>query len=451
MFIRSFIISILIFAAFLYFNFLNPQLVNLKTPSGTVYVISLTVLITMAVLAGIMLVIIANLISLGKAKISSWRKGRRDRVAREVAENLRYGVEALLSGDLKRARLLLEKALERDPFNVSTYTALADLARDEANLADALRYLLKARELDEKNLEIFFKLATVYEAKNDPKGALEIYNSILDLDDSNRRAIAGLRELYIKQGRWKDAYEVQKNLIKLVQGERQARENELLLSLRYEFAKLTVSLGDAEKARVELRDIIKEKSNFTPAYVTLGEALMAGGKFAEAAELWEDGFKALRNPIFLIKLEDLFFSQDDPSHIATLMNFYKKWILDNPRDLVIRLFYGKLCLRLEMADDALKHFSLIADSGVDFYSLNILLAEAYRRKGRLTQAIDEYRKALGIGRTHRIPFACKICGHDQIDWSSFCPACNSWDAFVMDICEDLDAASKPVENFVLLG
>ncbi len=451
MFLRSFFISVVLMSAYIYFSILNSQTVEIRFPGNKTYVTTVAFLTIASILVGAVIVFFANLIALGKAKISSWRKGRRDRVAREVEDNVRYGVEALLSGDLKRARLLLEKALERDPFNISTYTALADLAREEANQADALKYLLKARELDEKNLEILFKLAAVYEAKNDPKGALEIYNSILDLDDTNRRAIAGLRELYIKQGRWKDAYEVQKNLVKLVQGERQARENDLLLSLRYEFAKLTVSLGDAEKARVELRDIIKEKSNFTPAYVTLGEALMAGGKLSEAADLWEEGFKELRNPIFLIKLEDLFFSQDDPSHIATLMNFYKKWILDNPRDLVIRLFYGKLCLRLEMADDALKHFSLIADSGVDFYSLNILLAEAYRRKGRLTQAIDEYRKALGIGRTHRIPFACKICGHDQVDWSSFCPACNSWDAFVMNICEDLDAAAKPVENFVLLG
>lgn len=451
MFLVSFIISLVLFALFLYFNLLNPKPVDVTMPNGTVYVTSLAVLVALSVVAGSVIAIIANLIGLGKAKIIGWNKGRRDRVAREVAEHVRHGVDAVMCGDFKKARQLLEKALERDPFNITTYMALADLAREEGNPADAMKYLLKARELDEKNVEILFKLAAVYEAKSDYKGAIGIYESILEIDECNRRALAATRDLHIKQNRWKDAYEVQKNLIKLYHGEKQANESDMLLWLRYEFAKLTASVGGAEKAKGELRDVIKEKPDFIPAYVTLGEALIAEGKSAEAVDLWKTAFKDLRNAIFLIRLEDLYFSQEDPSQIADLMNFYKKSLLDNPRDLIIRLFYGKLCLRLEMADEALDNLKVIAESGADFYSLHILLAEAYRRKGRLNQSVDSYRKALGIGRTHRVPFVCKSCDHEQVEWASFCPSCKSWGSFILNACEELDAAAKPVENFVLLG
>lgn len=451
MFLLSFLISLALFALFMTFYVVNPKPIDVTLPNGSVYVTSVAVLVALSVIAGAIITMIANLIGLGKAKIIGWKRGRRDRVTREVTENVRHGLDALLCGDLKRARQLLEKAMERDPFSTVTYMALADLAKEEENLADALKYLLKARELDEKNIEILLKLAAVYEAKNDVKGALDIYAGILDLDDDNRRALAAMRDLFIKQGRWKDAYDVQKNLVKLYHGEKAIIENDMLLWLKYEFAKLTASVGGTEKAKGELRDIIKEKPDFIPAHVTLGESLMAEGKFSDAADLWKTGFRDHRNAIFLIRLEDLYFSQDDPSQIANLMTFYKKSLLDNPRDLIIRLFYGKLCLRLEMADEALDHLKIIADSGADFHSLHILLAEAFRRKGRMNQAVDSYRKALGIGRTHRIPFVCRACNHEQVEWGSFCPSCNSWGSFILNVCEELDAAAKPVENFVLLG
>lgn len=450
MFLRSFFISVILLAAFLWFSMLNPQQVEIRFPNDKVYLTTVAVLTVLSILVGSLIVFCANLVGLGKAKISGWRRGRRDRTAREVAENVRQGANAILSGDFKRGRLLLDKALEKDPFNINTYTALADLALDEGNQADALKYLLKARELDERNREILFKLAAVYEAKNDLKGAVDVYAGVLEEDESNRRALSLLRDLHIRQGRWKDALESQQRLVKLLQGERLARETERLLYLRYEFAKLGMSLGDAEKAKQELQEIIKEKPDFTPAYVTLGETLKAEGKPEEAAELWEGTFNELGNAIFLIKLEDLFFAQEDPSHINMLINFYKRRVLDNPRDLIIRLFFGKLCLRLEMVEEAMEHFRVILDSGVEFQGLHILLAEAYRRRGRNAEAVEEFRTALGIGRTYRVPFVCKGCGHEEIHWFSICPSCGVWDSFRISAREALEAA-KPVESYVLEG
>ncbi|HOP39662.1 MAG TPA: tetratricopeptide repeat protein [Geobacteraceae bacterium] len=447
MFVKTFFLSVLLCAAYLYFSFLNRGSITVSLPTG-VYETTIPFLMLVSVFAGALLVLCANLVGLAKNKIVLWRSGRRTRGIREAQENLRQGLKTLRAGDLKRARFLLEKAREKDPFSAAVYDALADLAEQEENVEEVLACLVKARELDDRNPELLFRMASAYLAKGDTRNAVDLYDRVLALDSSNRRAMMALRELYRRQGAWREALEIQKSYLKLTPPERQAPEIERLVFLRYECARLTLALGSTEKSVAELREIISDKPGFVPAHVSLAEALKLDGKVEEAADLLKKAFQELRHPIFLIKLEDLFFSQEEPGKIATLVNFYKRGILDNSHDLVIRLFYGKLCIRMLMAEEALVHLKVIIESGVEFPSLHILLAEAYRRTGDLDEAVREYRKALGIGKTHRMPFRCRNCGHEQIEWSSFCPSCGTWDSFEIPACAALDSA-KPFETFVM--
>jgi tetratricopeptide (TPR) repeat protein len=181
------------------------------------------------------------------------------------------------------------------------------------------------------------------------------------------------------------------------------------------------------------------KATFIPA--SLAEALKLEGRLM--VNLLKKAFQELRHPIFLIKLEDLYFSQEEPDTIAALVNFYKRSILDNPHDLIVRLFYGKLCIRVLMADEALIHLKAIVESGVDFPSLHILLAEAYRRTDDLAEAVKEYRKALGIGKTHRI-LVCRVCGHEQINGL---PSAHGMGFYAMKACAELDAANPETMVF----
>jgi len=444
MFLKSFLLSILLFAGYLYFSFLNRETITVALPNG-VFETTIPLLVIVSILAGALIVVCSNLVGFGKSRLLNWRIGRRTRGIREAEENLKQGLVTLRAGDFKRARFLLEKARERDPFNAAVYTALAELSEQEGNLEATLANLGKARELDENNLELLLKIASVSEKKGDGKSAVELYHRILSLDTSNRRAMAGLRELYRRQGAWKEALDIQKGYLKLMPPESRAPEEERFLFLRYECARLSLALGAVEKSAAELHEIVAENPSFIPGTVSLAEALKLEGKIDEAANLLKQAFQRLRHPIFLIKLEDLYFSQEEPGTIAALVNFYKRCVLDNPHDLIIRLFYGKLCIRMLMAEEALIHLSAIVESGVDFPSLHILLAEAYRRTDDCEEAVKEYRKALGIGKTHRIPFACRVCGHVQIEWTSCCPSCGSWDSFAMKACAELDAA-KPVET-----
>jgi len=96
---------------------------------------------------------------------------------------------------------------------------------------------------------------------------------------------------------------------------------------------------------------------------------------------------------------------------------------------MLRFFFGKFCLRLEMVDEALEQLKVIEDAGVDLPQLHLLLAEGHRRRHRTDEAIRAYQKALGGTRRLHFGYLCEACGEDTEEWQSRCPSCGSWGSF----------------------
>lgn len=115
--------------------------------------------------------------------------------------------------------------------------------------------------------------------------------------------------------------------------------------------------------------------------------------------------------------------REDPS---SLLNFFRSQVLEQGDDLMFRLFYGKLCLRLEMVDEAKEQLQAVESSGVESPQVHLLLAETYRRCREPEQAISEYKKALGISKRLHLNFVCEKCQHVSAEWNSRCPACGEW-------------------------
>ena len=101
----------------------------------------------------------------------------------------REGVGCLLSGDVKKAHGLLQKALDRDPARVETYIALANVLQQEGNPNEAISLLLKARGIDARSLEVLFKLASTYEENGQDDKAVSSYLDLLALEKTNRKAL----------------------------------------------------------------------------------------------------------------------------------------------------------------------------------------------------------------------------------------------------------------------
>ena len=159
------------------------------------------------------------------------------------------------------------------------------------------------------------------------------------------------------------------------------------------------------------------------------EAALATLKTVEATEILLQGFRATRNPVFLIKLEDLCVETERPQ---AMIRIYSRLQQEFPSDYDVNLFMGKFFLRLEMIDEGLEQLLKAETLDPERESVNILLAEAFRRRGRYESASLHYQRAFGYKRRYLIPFRCSSCGSSTIKWTARCPSCGTWNGYAID-------------------
>lgn len=409
---------------FLYFWGLNPHMVTVFYLPEQSLTYPAAMIVISCIVLGLILGFGAHIYSTAAHWMKHWNRDRSDKKQREISAIYREGVGRLISGDLKKARGLLNKALDRDPRRVDTLIAMASLSSQEGNSAEGLELLRKAGEIDPKSMEVLFKTAVLQEETGQGDDAITSYQSLLALEKDNRKALRSLRDLYLKDDRWQEALEIQRQVLKVGPGaNRVAAEKELLLYLRYEVARNAISNGSPEDAKSELKDILRQKPDFAPAHVSLGDAYAAMNHGNDAVKAWQEGYKKLGKGVFLERLEDYFMEREDPS---SLLNFFRSLVLEQGDDLIFRLFYGKLCLRLEMVDEAKEQLQAVESSGVESSQVHLLLAETYRRCREPEQAINEYQSALGISKRLHLNFSCEKCEHVTNEWNSRCPSCGEW-------------------------
>jgi lipopolysaccharide biosynthesis regulator YciM len=85
-----------------------------------------------------------------------------------------------------------------------------------------------------------------------------------------------------------------------------------------------------------------------------------------------------------------------------------------------------------MIDEAMEQLLKAQTLDPDRESVNVLLAEAFRRRGRYEAASQHYQRAYGYKRRYLIPFLCQACGSSTIKWTARCPSCGAWNAYAID-------------------
>ncbi len=426
LFMLVFIVFVL---GFVYFSGINPGELTVFLTNELSFTWPTPIVLICAVLLGLLLGNGVHIVSAIVHSFGHWRGGRKQKKTEEIGVVYRSGVGRLLSGDLKKARTLLQKAVDRDPKRVDSHLALASLELQDGNQQAGIELLQKARKIDPKGLEVLFKLATTYSVAGRRDEAMAVYKELLAGDTNNRKAMRALRDLQIETGDWPEALALQKRIVKATSsGAKADVEKQQMVQLRYEMARVAIDNDEPEQAVETCRDLIKQDASFTPARVTLGDAYRQLKKDSEAANVYQDGYKALKKSVFLSRLEDLYIGAEDP---AALLSFYRERMHEDREDLLLKLYLGRLCLRLEMVDEALSHLSDLESTGIEFSQLHLLLAEAHRRRNKIDQAVVEYQRALGIDNHLSLGFVCESCGSKQEKWLSSCPECKAWDTLVL--------------------
>lgn len=441
--IAFFVLLFIAFAiGFLYFWGINPGEVTIFLTSDLSYTLPSAIMFMGVLLAGLLIGTAIHLICAFLLSFKGWRSGRNLKKSEEISAIYRSGVGRLLSGDLKKARTLLKKALDRDPKRVDSHLALASVALQEGNTQEGIELLQKARKLDPKGIEVLFKLAATYEEQDKHTEAMAVYKELLGSDADNRKAMRALRDIQIKLDNWQEALTLQKRILKVTSsGPKVDTEKKIMLQLRYEVARQALEEGDRDQAIDTCRDIIKQDAAFTPARVTLGDAYRGADRINDAVKVYQEGYRALKKSIFLSRLEDLYINAEDP---AALLAFYHSQMEADDKDLLLKLYLARLYLRLEMVDEAMQHLSDLESTGIEFTKLHLLLAEAQRRRNHTEDAIIEYQKALNIDSHLNLGFVCESCSASFTQWHSRCPQCHSWDTLILPERKQIQDA-KPLE------
>ena len=400
------IIILIVISLFCWLSLLNPVDVEFHF-FGEVIPTDLSTLMISSFVLGAMLVFISTLTRDAKRAIEGYQKSRQKKKGESLKEELNKGMDHFLRGNLGKARTHFVDVLKRDPSQIDLYFRLSEIALKDGNEEEALHWLERARLIDMRNVDILLREAELYQRMKRFDEAIRTLNRAIGMDEANLKALRSLREIYLDSRRWEEAIRVQKSILKFIKG-KQAEEEETLFSLglKYEHARDLLNQGgeeNLESALKEAKEILRERKTFQPGFVLLGDIYLRMGRWASAGKVWGKSFTRFKSVVFILRLEELYLSREDPS---TLLRIYQRALARNPDHWVIGFFYAKLCLRLEMLDEALEEIDEISLRQKDFPALHRLLAEIYLHKKDFGRAAQEFEKTFELSRTSYLPFRC---------------------------------------------
>ena len=420
---------------FLWLSYLNPMDVEFHF-FGKTFETDLSILMISSFVLGAMLVFIGTLARDAKRAIEDYLKSHQKRKEESLKEELNKGMDVFLRGDLAKAKTHFIEVLKRDPTQIDLYLRLSEIALQEGNDQDALHWLGRAELIDMKNIDILLHQAGVYQRMKRFDEAIRTLNRAIGLDETNLKALKSLRQIYLDSRRWEEAIRIQRSILKFTKG-KQAEEEETLfyLGLKYERARDLLSRGgeqNLENALKEAKEIVRERKTFQPGFVLLGDIYLQMGRWASAGNVWGKSFTRFKSIVFILRLEELYLSREDPS---TLLRIYQRALKNNPENWVLAFFYAKLCLRLEMLDEALEEINEISLRVKDFPALHRLLAEIYLHKKDFGRAAQEFEKTFELSGTSYLSFFCSTCERESKEWIAYCPQCHQWSTYTIKEAE----------------
>ena len=424
-----FLLFVIILVGFLHISLLNGQHIQFFYFDSRQVEVTVAELAILSFSIGAALVLLGSFIKDVTDASRSWRE-RREKQRRDAARARVAKASGLFQrGILDEAARELTRSLSVNADDQEALDLLAAVEAERGNHLEAVKALTRLRQIDPSNLAVHTRLATLYRAMSDHDNALSILRSIEASEGENLRAWEGIRDILVLRGDMVGAYAEQKKIVRFKGKAATPEDQSLFTALRYEKAMRRMADGKADDAERRLRDLVKEQPQFAPSYIALSEHERGRGKIEEATAILLQGYRATRNAVFLIKLEDMGVETERPQ---AMIGVYAGLVLEFPSDFDVNLFMGKFLLRLEMNDEAVEQLLKAELLDPERESAHILIAEALRRRGRYESACQHYQRAYGYKRRYLIPFRCTPCGQTTIKWAARCPTCGAWNGFAID-------------------
>jgi tetratricopeptide (TPR) repeat protein len=427
---------------YLYISNLNPDNAKFYVGNGKYYETSVADYVVVSFVFGVIFSIVLSLFFDLKKAFAGWRYDRKEKRREEFKDLLERAKAYDLKGDRDKAIEYLNRITRRAPDMEETYLLLAGLYTSMKEYDKAIEALDLAGMNLGKNENVLLAKVKIRLLKKE-KGKIEQeLLTILEINGMNLEAVALLRDFYVSEKDWGKAFDLEKRLRKSIKND---EERTRYLGIWYEKTRercVKEPEGSTEKIIGDLKEIIGEDKRFVPAYILLAEVYKKTGKPNEAGRVYGRGYSKTGHIEFLLKMEDLYIDRGDPE---VILKIYRRILDISPKDFLIIFLYARLCLRLEMIDEAIDMLNTLFAEGKDFKGLHRAMAEAYIHRGEMEKAVEEFRKAFPIGNVY-IPFRCDNCQSMKEEWAESCGVCNTWNSVNVKKEEFLQSESKELRQ-----
>ncbi len=415
----------------------NKDMIVVKVPFSSLYEMPKIALILLSTIAGALVIMAFSFIRDTKRVFDNMQFQKRQKKDARIHTYYSKALNALLGDKEEDAKEALGDILKEDPEHIDALLRLGDIALKNGDYKAAFDYYKKTWDINPSDLRVLLSIETVVEKMGRFEDAMKYLDDILDIDAENLTALYRKRELLEMREKWDDLLSLQKSIVKLEQNEKdKEREDRRLLGYKYEYARASLENGELEKAEKAFRALLKIDSRFLSAYLGTAEVILTKGEIEEAINFLEKSFEQMNSAILLMRLEDLLISVGEPGR---LIRFYKNAIARSPQDNGLKFLLGKLYYRLEMVDDALEVLNSIDTGAFSSTELYGLRGELYMKRQQDSKAIEEYRRACGIGSAINVPYCCSQCGFKSVDWSGRCISCHEWNTYKLDLYDTCKA------------
>jgi len=386
-----------------------------------------------------------------KKLLEERRRAKGDRTRADIDLLLLDVLEAQLGGRVADTRLAYERILARRPDDLTTLLSYGAFRRESGDPAGALEIHERAQRMKPTSPAPHYEIARDRFALKDPAAAAAALAEAVRLDPKGSvTAARALRDAAAARGDWQESLRWKQALdlrLSLYPDAVRAGDSTTGLGIEYERAVELAAAGKTKDAIASLRALIKKEPKFIPASMALGRALIDSGDDHPALEVYREAYRTTGSPVFLQALEDHHIAREAP---IKALEELKAIVARSDRDILPRFALGRLYYRLEMSDEALRELQALAPRVAHSPTLHYILARIHERRGRMREAVDQYRTTIRELGGVRNDFSCSVCHSRFVGWRPRCEKCGSWNSVDIDLeeqklsAEDLGIAPAPV-------
>jgi len=348
------------------------------------------------------------------------------RAGKRISAQLQDAREQIAHGLLNQARRSLEALLKERSNHYIASVLLGEVLLKVGEPGLAVKHLEALAIAEPELVEPQYLLADAYVASRNIEGATALLKRLAgDYPKEALRALRRLRALYVDSSHWEEALDIHRRLVGRFLAELNQTERAQGVALTFQTGLMKVEADQFKDAAQTFQLVLKEDGSFVPAYLALGRCMILQDQEAQGIEIWLEGFRTSGEGAMLQEIEDYFIQCGRPEEGLSVL---QRVAATSEHQTTAKFFLGKMYYRLEILDEALELFKEVRAQVVYSPILFFFMAKIHARRGRMEQALNEYRQLLRNLGILKLRYECNVCGHRTTDYQDRCESCGSWNS-----------------------